>query len=88
MRIDRELARREGVEMEEIPIDRAIKLVNIYLSTTFSEKGRQLLAKELMAYITPEPFVLYNFRKRPNPRPFNDDLQFSFTQPDEEDQFE
>ena len=47
MRITREEARLNGVEMEEVPIDKGIKPVNIYIATTFSKDGRKLLAKEL-----------------------------------------
>ena len=35
MRITRDLGRRDGVDMEDFPIDRVIKPFNIYISPTF-----------------------------------------------------
>ena len=46
MRLTGEEMRMNGVEVE-VPIDKTIKPVNIYVASTLSQRGRELLSKEL-----------------------------------------
>ena len=47
MRMVRQSALEEGIELDDIPVDQTIKPVNIYISQTFDSSCRDEIVKEL-----------------------------------------